>query len=204
LGSLTVSHRFCVSPRYHTIKLTFSSQPLRLALLPQLVSLILPSASAKFPTPHNPRPHSGLSTPERLWLYLLRMQPREHKPRLKTCADHNLAKQTTSTAIFLYSPVVRAQYAARHPASPEPTVRFNDFAFGLHAWMLCVLTFSQFWPRLWGWKQASGGNRHANKVTLGLLWGGILGIAICVVMVPANGRRSDSDGSEWGWIDVVR
>lgn len=85
-----MSHRFCVSPRYHTIKLTFSSQPLRLALLPQLVSLILPSASAKFPTPHNPRPHSGLSTPERLWLYLLRMQPREHKPRLKTCADHNL------------------------------------------------------------------------------------------------------------------
>jgi uncharacterized protein with PQ loop repeat len=37
---------------------------------------------------------------------------------------------TLSTFLFLYSDTIRSQYAARHPASPEPTVRFNDLAFG--------------------------------------------------------------------------
>ncbi|TKA62021.1 hypothetical protein B0A55_11124, partial [Friedmanniomyces simplex] len=111
---------------------------------------------------------------------------------------------TVSTAAFLYSPTVKAQYAARHPASPEPTVRFNDLAFGAHALVLCVVTYSQFWPRLWGWKAPSDVVRHANRVTLGLLWGGILGIATITVMVVVRGEDGrSSNGAGWAWIDVI-
>lgn len=112
---------------------------------------------------------------------------------------------TVSTIGFLYSPVIRAQYAARHPLSPEPTVRFNDFAFGAHAWVLCVLVYSQFWPRLWGWEHEPSVRRHANKLTLGLIWGSLLGVAIVIVIVVAkspDGRGNDS--LDWAWIDVVR
>ncbi|KAI7588318.1 hypothetical protein KC343_g18927, partial [Hortaea werneckii] len=76
-------------------------------------------------------------------------------------------------AVFLYSPVIRRQYAERHPASPEPTVRFNDLTFGFHGFLLSVVTYSQFWPVLWGWKQNASAQRHANKITLGLLWGSV-------------------------------
>ncbi|WPG99462.1 Hypothetical protein R9X50_00227600 [Acrodontium crateriforme] len=108
---------------------------------------------------------------------------------------------TISTTVFLFSPVVRAQYAARHPASPEPTVRFNDFAFGLHASILCIFTLSQFWPRLWGWKKPGGKSNNATRITWGLLYGGIMGTFICVVIVLAHGDPSGVHG--WGWIDVM-
>lgn len=38
---------------------------------------------------------------------------------------------TVSAALFLFSPVVRSQYAARHPNAPEPTTRANDLAFAV-------------------------------------------------------------------------
>ena len=38
---------------------------------------------------------------------------------------------TVSSALFLYSPTVRAEYARRHPNSPEPTVRVNDLFFAV-------------------------------------------------------------------------
>lgn len=111
---------------------------------------------------------------------------------------------TVSTAAFLYSPVVRAQYAARHPLSPEPTVRFNDLAFGVHACALCVLVYSQFWPRLWGWKPASGVVRRSNSMTLGLLWGGLTAIVVTIVIVLSRGGDGNGmDAGDWGWIDVV-
>ena len=109
-----------------------------------------------------------------------------------------------SSILFLYSPVILKQYAIRHPLSPEPTVRFNDVAFGVHALVLCVVTYSQFWPRLWGWKQTTGVQRHANRTTLGLLVGGLLGVALTIVIVLARSGNGDpSDGRQWAWIDVV-
>ncbi|KAK5692906.1 hypothetical protein LTR97_010382 [Elasticomyces elasticus] len=107
---------------------------------------------------------------------------------------------TVSTAAFLYSPTVKAQYAARHPLSPEPTVRFNDLAFGAHAMVLCVITYSQFWPSLWGWKAGSGVSRDANNVTLSLLGIGIAGVGAVTVLVLMRGGDSIHD---WAWIDVV-
>lgn len=38
---------------------------------------------------------------------------------------------TVSAVLFLFSPVVRDEYAARHPNAPEPTVRWNDLAFAV-------------------------------------------------------------------------
>jgi cystinosin len=110
---------------------------------------------------------------------------------------------TISTAVFLYSPVVRAEYAARHPISPDPTVRFNDLAFGVHAWILCVIVYSQFWPALWRWKKNPRAKRNVNKISLGLLWGGMLAVAITIGIVQFAERTGDK-GKDWGWIDVVR
>ncbi|KYG43286.1 hypothetical protein M433DRAFT_365261, partial [Acidomyces richmondensis BFW] len=111
---------------------------------------------------------------------------------------------TISTAVFLYSPTIRSQYAARHPASPEPTVRFNDLAFGVHAWLLCVLVYSQFFPRLWGWKTHAGVQRHVTRLTLGLLWGSLLGVMITIAIVLSQPSTDGDDGGRWEWIDVVR
>ncbi|KAK5171709.1 uncharacterized protein LTR77_003345 [Saxophila tyrrhenica] len=109
---------------------------------------------------------------------------------------------TINTAVFLYSPVVRAQYAARHPVSPEPTVRLNDLAFGVHALVLCFVVYSQFWPRLWGWKEGVGVRRHVNRVSLGLVWSGVLAIVAAVIAVFAYGN-ADVDSRGWTWIDVI-
>lgn len=83
-------------------------------------------------------------------------------------------------------------------------MRFNDLAFGVHAWIMCVVVYSQFYPRLWGWKKSAGVRRHVNKISLGLIWGSLLAVGITVAIVFASGNSgSSSDGRGWGWIDVV-
>jgi cystinosin len=109
-----------------------------------------------------------------------------------------------STSVFLFSPVIRKQYAARHPFSPQPTVRFNDLVFGLFGLFMSFITYSQFWPRLWGWERQPGVKRHANMITLGLIWGSLLALATIVVIVIASGKGdSNADGTAWIWLDVV-
>ncbi|KAI5369983.1 Putative lysosomal cystine transporter [Septoria linicola] len=105
---------------------------------------------------------------------------------------------SVSTALFLYSTSIRNQYAARHPASPEPTVRFNDLCFGSIGLAASVLTYSQFWPRLWGWDPRNTTHRHVTKVTLGLIYGGIFALILLIVVVETRGSPSG-----WAWIDVV-
>lgn len=67
--------------------------------------------------------------------------------------------------------------------------------------ILCIVVYSQFWPRLWGWPKSSGVQRHANRLTLGLLWGGLLVIAATTAIVAGSGNAASVNG--WGWIDVV-
>lgn len=65
--------------------------------------------------------------------------------------------------------------------------------------------YSQFWPRLWGWKELGGVRRNANKISLGLIWGGILAVAITMALVIYSGNAgSTTDARDWAWIDVVR
>lgn len=108
-----------------------------------------------------------------------------------------------STGLFLYSPTIRKQYAQRHPRSPKPTVRFNDLVFGVHAWLMCLVVYSQFWPRLWGWKSDRSVRRHVNKVTLGLVWGCFVAVLIVVTLVLTDGHGGGAEGTDWAWIDVV-
>lgn len=108
---------------------------------------------------------------------------------------------TLSTALFLFSPVIRGQYAARHPISPEPTVRINDLTFGAMGLTMSILTYSQFWPKLWRWEHKPGVKRHANTTTLGLIWGSMLALSITVIIVLA--RDASENGKAWAWIDVV-
>ena len=80
----------------------------------------------------------------------------------------------------------------------------NDLAFGLHACVLCAVVYSQFWPKIWGWKEASGRVRRSNMVTLGLLWGGLVAIFITIAIVLAGDSSTRGNGRDWAWIDVVR
>jgi len=106
-----------------------------------------------------------------------------------------------SSCGFLYSTTIRSQYAARHPASPEPTVQFNDVAFGVHAVVLVVLTYSQFFPQLWGFKVSS--RQRAAKPVLGIVWGSVLAVlAVMAVVVHRSGWRQQ-DPQDWAWVDVL-
>jgi len=106
-----------------------------------------------------------------------------------------------STAAFLYSPVIRRQYAARHPASPEPTVRINDLAFALHAAVLTGLTYSQFFSSIWGFKV--GRLQRVSRPIAGVFVGGILAVLVVTLIVALKGVDGGQDARRWAWIDVV-
>jgi len=108
---------------------------------------------------------------------------------------------TTSTAAFLFNAQVRAQYAVRHPSAPRPTVRVNDFAFALHALVMCIVTISQFWSRLWGFRELRG--KRASRIAVGIFWGSLVGIALVALTVWTRGDDA-SHPEAWASIDVVR
>ncbi|KAI4929563.1 uncharacterized protein J4E92_005228 [Alternaria infectoria] len=108
---------------------------------------------------------------------------------------------TISTACFLYSPTIKAQYAARHPDAPETTVRFNDFLFAAHGAVMCVIIYSQFFEKIWGFE--IGKRQKVSRVILGVWWGCVLAIGVVVVLVKMNGAGRGYDAEGWAWIDVI-
>ncbi|SMQ53846.1 unnamed protein product [Zymoseptoria tritici ST99CH_1A5] len=118
---------------------------------------------------------------------------------------------TISSATLLFSSTVRAQYADRHPASPEPTVRFNDFCYAMHSFLLCAVVFSQFWPGLWRWRNIwvsndRTGKREMSRVTAVLITGsGMAVVASISFAVASAGLATDNaaHGITWEWIDVI-
>lgn len=108
---------------------------------------------------------------------------------------------TISTGTFLYSPAIKKQYAYRNPTSPETTVRFNDFVFAAHGALLCILTYSQFYPAIWGFEV--GKRQRASKFVLGIFYGCLLGVLGIGLVVSINGKDGGYDPSGWAWIDVV-
>jgi cystinosin len=111
------------------------------------------------------------------------------------------ALYTINTAAFLYSPTIRQQYAYRHPEAPENTVRFNDFLFAAHGAVMCVIIYSQFFPRVWGFRV--GKSQRASRPVLGIFCGCILGIVATILLVKWKGIANGHDASSWAWIDVV-
>jgi cystinosin len=109
---------------------------------------------------------------------------------------------TISTSALLYSPVIRQQYAQRHSGSPEPTVQLNDVAFAVHAVVMSSIYYSQFWPKLWGFKV--GLVQRISRPITGIFWGSILAVLLTILLVLTKGKTGSRDGQDWAWIDVVR
>lgn len=107
-----------------------------------------------------------------------------------------------STASFLFSPEIRRQYALRHPRSPEPTVRLNDFVFAAHAMVLVALTYSQFYPFLWKFHVPKG--QKTSTVVRIIVAGSAIVVVLGAVRAVANHGNGDSAARLWSWIDVVR
>lgn len=102
------------------------------------------------------------------------------------------------TSAFLYSPLIRSQYAARHPISPEPSVRLNDFAFAVHAVVLSVTTYTQFFPKIWGFKVSRF--QRVSLPVAGIFCGCVCAVVGITVYVASKGG---DDPFGWAWIDVV-
>lgn len=112
----------------------------------------------------------------------------------------------TSNLAFYYSPVIRAQYAARHDGH-APAVAFNDVVFALHALVLSLITTSQYlFPSLWRFAP-SAGNRPSRFI-LGTAFGCMTGVIAVVVLiaaaVPEEGAGEAIDPRvDWCWLDAV-
>ncbi|KAE8143363.1 putative L-cystine transporter [Aspergillus pseudotamarii] len=104
-----------------------------------------------------------------------------------------LTSYTIFNACFLFSPVVRAQYAQRHPQSPTPTVQWNDFVYALHGALICCYLGSHFLcARFWNFESKP---QRVSNLTLVVVLGymGVVSLATLRVLVSAS----------WEWIDVV-
>lgn len=106
------------------------------------------------------------------------------------------------TAVFLYSPLIRQQYAARHPLSPEPSVRFNDLAFAVHAVILSSIVYSMFWSWIWGFNVSRF--QHVSGLIAGVFWGCIVAVVAVLLLITSQGKGNSLDPSAWAWIDAVR
>ncbi|KAK0635399.1 hypothetical protein B0T17DRAFT_502942 [Bombardia bombarda] len=109
-----------------------------------------------------------------------------------------------SNFVFFYSPLIRAQYAARHKGL-TPTVQFNDITFAAHGLLLSIVTTSQyFFPRVWGFTPSVVGSRPSRFI-LGTILGCILGVVVVVCVVlgsPVRDTTGDALGA-WVWLDAV-
>ncbi|KAK8038068.1 cystinosin [Apiospora phragmitis] len=106
----------------------------------------------------------------------------------------------TSNMAFYYSPVIRAQYAARNHGL-TPTVAFNDIVFAAHAVVLCAITTSQYFlPSLWGFERAPG--TRPSRGIVAVAAGSIL--AVCVIVFVVAGADPGADPqTSWAWLDAV-
>lgn len=105
------------------------------------------------------------------------------------------------TATFLYSPEIRSQYAARHPAAAEPTVRVNDLAFAALGVIMCLVAYSMFWPRLSGLHTPR--HQRVSWTMRGLFSGCVLAPLVVTCVVLAQNPESRNNPFSWAWIDVV-
>jgi cystinosin len=119
------------------------------------------------------------------------------------------AAYLASNAAFYYSPVVRAQYAARNHGL-APTVQFNDIMFALHALALSVITTSQYLggARLWRFTSSTISTRPS-RLILGVASGSMLGVLLTWFLVVGARRRHSPAGdagdaaADWCELDVV-
>ncbi|KAK4246257.1 hypothetical protein C7999DRAFT_42250 [Corynascus novoguineensis] len=113
------------------------------------------------------------------------------------------AAYLTSNMAFYYSPLIRAQYAARYNGL-TPTVKFNDIAFAAHGLLLSAITTSQyFYARAWGFSPSLG--NRPSRFILGIFFGCVVGIVIVLFVVLGSPDRDSTHGavSSWVWLDAI-
>lgn len=113
-----------------------------------------------------------------------------------------LAYFVSNVALY-YSPLIRAQYAARYKGL-TPTVHLNDIAFAAHGFVLCVVTTSQyFFPRAWGFTPSVG--NKPSRFILGIFFGCIIGVVVVILVVLASPQRDSTQqaGRAWVWLDAI-
>lgn len=105
-----------------------------------------------------------------------------------------------SNVAFKYSPLIRAQYAARNNGL-TPTVQFNDVVFAGHAVVCAVITTSQYISGLWGWEKTGRRGERVSRTVMGIVVGSILGVGTVAMIVTTH--PMDDLRTGWAWIDVV-
>ncbi|KAK4104162.1 hypothetical protein N658DRAFT_504936 [Parathielavia hyrcaniae] len=113
------------------------------------------------------------------------------------------AAYLASNMAFYYSPLIRAQYAARYKGL-TPTVAFNDITFSAHALVLSLVMTSQYlYPRAWGFAPSKG--NRPSRFVLGICSGCILGVAAVMSIVLGSPERDSTREavSSWVWLDAI-
>ncbi|KAI1299761.1 putative cystinosin [Xylaria venustula] len=100
--------------------------------------------------------------------------------------------------VLAFSPLVREQFAQRHPSSPSPMVQLNDVAYAVHGALITTVIYTQFYPRLWSFKQVDGQKTRPGVGSLLIFWGCIVLVA-CGSLVVLFRPTSQS----WEWLDVI-
>jgi cystinosin len=113
------------------------------------------------------------------------------------------AAYLVSNTAFYYSPLIRAQYAARYKGL-TPTVQFNDITFAAHGLILSIVTTSQYlFPRAWGFAPSVG--NKPSRFILGIFFGCVVGVVVVLFTVLASPERDSTHGaiSSWVWLDAI-
>lgn len=110
-----------------------------------------------------------------------------------------------SNLAFFYSPVIRAQYAARHHGL-TPTVQFNDVTFALHGLALSILTTSQYLLARPLWRFTPSVGARPSRFILGVGAGciiGVLGTCIIVASAAGGGEGDVDPATDWCALDII-
>lgn len=86
----------------------------------------------------------------------------------------------------------------------ESSVRGNDLVFAVHALVMCAVSWSMFWPGVWGWGSGGKGRERERRLSgwvAGVAVGCLGAVGVVVAIVFVRGGRDASVG--WAWIDAV-
>lgn len=73
--------------------------------------------------------------------------------------------------------------------------------FGAHAVVLVVLTYTQFYPKIWGFKVSH--HQKASRPVVGLCFGSALSLLVVIALVWRRNGFDHQNPWDWAYIDVL-